>query len=763
MSRAVRHAPAAVVGLLAGSFATAQSAAPSTVAQDDRLEEVIVTGEKFSRSLQQTTTSVSVTTAARIEEENLQRLQDVYDRAANVSETYGSAGFTIRGIANNGVSGAGNAPLATVYLDGAALPASVLYGAPTDLWDVQQVEILRGPQSTLQGLNTLAGAVLLRSADPGSAFNARGRVYLTDEQDRAYSLAVGGPVLGEELGARLAVERRDDEGYIRNITRNAPEDSLQSTNVRGVLRWMPAALAGFSARLGFTHFERDGGYSFMYADTKVADFFDHRINASDVPNTGDIDIDIATLELAYELDPALSLSSVTSYNDASERTTYDGDYSAASLGDGSQDRDYQTFSQELRLAYRSDAVSGLLGAFFYKRDQVFGNDARTRISTPVGTISALLQGNGLPAATATQVATLYGAALPVIPVDYTSLGTSGVRTYALFGDGRWKFAPRWSLLAGFRWDHERNTTQVNSTSRFAGAYPDPGSFGTAGSPLYLAVAGINQAVGQLVAQAGAITPSATRDFDAFLPKLGIGYELTPDATLSLVGQRGYRSGGSSENIARATVNPFDPEYSWNYELSLRTAWLDDRLVVNANAFYVDWRHQQVSVNFGLNTYDYHTVNAGKSHLYGFEVEIAHRPARAFDWYVSLGTVRTKFDDFDVTVGAVDDLSGKEFIYAPRITLGAGANLRFGAGFVANVNASYRDQVFTDVGADQSIYRVGARTLVNARVGYEREHWGAHLVGSNLFDEHYIQYDNTTLGMAVLGAPRVLGVTLEARF
>lgn len=165
----------------------------------------------------------------------------------------------------------------------------------------------------------------------------------------------------------------------------------------------------------------------------------------------------------------------------------------------------------------------------------------------------------------------------------------------------------------------------------------------------------------------------------------------------------------------------------------------------------------------MNTYDYHTLNAGRSHLYGFEVELAHRPNASFDWYASLGHVRTQFDEFRTTLGATNDLAGLEFAYAPKWTFGVGMNVRFRELLIANVNANYRSEMFTDVGDDQSRYRVGARTLVNARIGHDAGYWGAYLVANNLFDEEYVQYDARTLGMAVLGAPRTFGVTLEARF
>ncbi len=110
------------------------------------MEELVVTGEKTQRSLQDTVTSVAVITARRIEEENIQRFSEITNRTANVAESWGGAGFTIRGISNRGVSGGGAGGVVTVYVDGAPIPDDALSNGPLDTWDVAQVEILRGPQ-----------------------------------------------------------------------------------------------------------------------------------------------------------------------------------------------------------------------------------------------------------------------------------------------------------------------------------------------------------------------------------------------------------------------------------------------------------------------------------------------------------------------------------------------------------------------------------------------------------------------------------------
>ena len=728
-----------------------QPPAPST-------NTIIVTGEKIDRTLQETVASVSVTTAEQIEEQNIQTLQEIYNRTANLSETYGSYGFTIRGMSNRGVSGGGNGALATVYIDGAPMPTTVLHAAPTDTWDVSQVEIFRGPQSTLQGLNALAGAVHVRTRDPQFYWDGRAQVRATLEEDYQISAAAGGPILDDQLAFRVTADYRDERGVIYNPTLDAYEDDLSALNLRGKLRWRPDALPGFEAKLGFTHYERDGGYYYIYADLAEPDFFDNRVNRSNVENFIDSKVDIASAELSYEINPALTLTSVTSWNKVAEDGQYDGDGTAADRAFGRQDRDYKTLTQELRLAYDGDWLSGLLGVFYYNRDQEIRTDSRTLVPLPTQTAVGLLMQGGLDQATAQYVVDLYAEAVPNIIVDYTSFAPNNVKTMAVFGDATIDLTDRLSVIAGFRYDHEENTIEVQQTAAFAGTFPNPADYG----PLAPAIAGLNAGVQGLVDQAGSSTPETSRAFDAFLPKFGLDYEWSPRLSTAVTVQRGYRSGGTSSNTARSLEVPYDPEFTWNYEFSLRSEPVDG-VRLNANAFYIDWTDQQVNVNFGLNSYDFNTVNAGKSHLYGFEVEFAHTVSRGFDWYASVGHVQTEFDEFTVDEGnATTDLAGTVFAYAPEWTLAAGANFRSG-GFVGNVNASYRSAVYSTTGTDQVQARIDARTLVNAKLGYDLGKAMVYVFANNLLDEGYIQYVNSIANQAVLGDQRIVGIGLEAGF
>lgn len=750
------------VSLFALSSGRAWAAEVVAPPGDAVVEEVVVTGEKAERSLQDTLTSVSVTTARKIERENIQTLHDIIDRTANLSQTYGPSGFTIRGVSNRTVSGGGNGDLATIYVDGAALPEQAVFSGPLDMWDVGQVEILRGPQSTIQGRNALAGAVVIRSADPTWTWGGKARAQVAGGGQRSLAFAAGGPLVADQVAVRLAAEVKHSDGFVYNPIRHEDANATDSVSLRGKLLITPQAVPDLRILATYAHDHRDTGYQFSYARTDRPDYFDNRIDLSNDPNETRTTTDIFTVEASYKLGERLTLNGVASWNQVDYDAAYDVDLGPTSSSYASQKVRPETFSQELRLNYAGDRLSGLIGLYHAKREENLLAASRTNVALPTATLISVLRGSfGLDATTATNAVNLYFTALPVIPVDYSSVGPTTVETSAVFADGAFDLTQKLSVIAGFRYDREQNDIRASQVTTFAGTYPTPSAYGA----LAPVITGLNQIVAYQVSLANSTSPPGSRTFSAFLPKLGVKYTWTDALSTAFVIQRGYRSGGSSVNSARASVAPYDPEFTWNYEASLRSSWLDGRLTLNANAFYVDWTDQQVFVNLGLNAYDSQTENAGKSHLYGFEVEMNHRVDEHFDWYASLGHTRTKFDDFKILNGTSStDLAGAEFAYSPHWTASAGATWRSGEGFFANLNANYRAATYDATGVTaQTVKTIDARVLVNTKLGWETARWSAFVFASNLFNEHYVQYRREDMPVALAGDPRVVGAVLEARW
>jgi outer membrane receptor protein involved in Fe transport len=753
------RAGAALVALLAaGHMAQAQE---TQLADAGTIEEIIVTGEKQARSVQDTPTSVKVIGKEQIENELLTSLNDVLLRAANVSGREGR-GFSIRGMDSWNVSGAGSGQMASVYIDGAVMPRRAITFNSINVWDVKQVEILRGPQSTMQGRNALAGAVMITTEDPSFDYKGKARLIVGEGGRREYAAAVGGGLVEDELAFRLSAERADSDGYIYNVTRDENSDYKRLENYRAKLLFTPSALPDLVVKLNASHAKNHLGEN--YTDITVADHFKNRLSFFDSKTVTKIDTDIVTLDASYNISPALSLTALTTWNRVQYDNLNDADRSAEPVGNGVLTDDARTLSQELRANFDIAGLSGVTGLYFSKSRTHDQSNSYVAYSLANAGLASLLVaptsqgGYGLPQSLANSVMALYPS--PYIRLRSLQDTPEDVQSYALFTDATYAITDKLKLLGGFRWDKEKQTRSVDNKVTILSALPNPADYT---APVSTIITGINTVLDRQAAAASSTQPEKSVDFGAFLPKAGITYEWTPDLSTSFVAQRGYRSGGVMINTARASVVEYDPEYVWNYELSLRSQWLDKRLTVNANAFYMDFTDQQVSVQLTGNVYDTQTENAGSSHVYGAELETNYIVSDAISVYGSVGYTRTKFDEFNYVVGStVRDLAGYEFRYAPHWTIAGGGTWRDESGVYVNVNANYSTDSYSEITIQDDRLN-SARLLVGAKVGYETERFGIYGYVTNLLDQKYYTGRFAGYNWATLGDPRAFGVVGEVRF
>lgn len=756
------------VAIATPAFAQQEPAPEASQAGSDGTE-IIVTGQKASRTLQDTPTSVGVTTAEDIADRNLTSVYDALAQTANVAVTADKQSFSIRGIDAFNVSGAGDGALASVYLDGAALPMRAVRAGPLELFDIAQVEVYRGPQSTLQGRNSLAGAVIIRTADPAYEWSGRARAQITDaDGGRRFAAAIGGPIVDDQLAFRIAGEIGRSDGLNYGATIHDDYDPRQFETIRAKLMATPTALPGLKLIAGFLHDRHAwGGNTYVEFEAPYTPW--DRVTLMNTPAHETVKSDIATLDASYEINRHLTLSSVTSYGQVRYDYSYDTDWSASAIGTGHAYEPTDTFSQEVRLNFDFARLQGLIGGYYSNEDGrgSYSEGTQRIVFSTIGLDRQLVApppaGFGLPQATANYVMDLYPGR--GVQIDSLLVTPKQTRNKALFGDATWEFVDGLKLHAGFRWDHEKQDQALDQTVTLAQPLPDPASVPIAAlRPL---VAGINQIILGQVSSANNVQPPSTVSYSAFLPKLGLTWQATQDVALSATVQRGYRSGGSGTNTARARYFTYDPEYTWNYELALRTEWFDHRLTLNANLFRIDWSDQQVRVNLTPgNNYDSETVNAGTSRLWGFEVEALGRPTRTLTLNAGVGFTRTKFTSFNVDTGTqIFVATGNEFANAPRWTLNGGATWKAENGLFANINANYRSAAYQDA-LVQSSREVDARALVNTKLGWQGEHFGAFVFANNLFDARYVQNsfvngDGRLLG--VVGNPRVVGLSFEGRF
>ncbi|NQY41422.1 MAG: TonB-dependent receptor [Henriciella sp.] len=787
----IRLTLSASIAALATCGALAQDA-PELEARQDT---VIVTGQKIDRSLQDTPESVAVVTQLDIQTQNINDLADAISRTANIATRFDDRGFSIRGISNENVSGAGFSDLATIYVDGAPISRDAVRGGPLNIWDIEQIEFLRGPQSTLQGRNALAGAIVINTAEPTYDWQGRARaVVSSSEEEQRFGAAFGGPIVDDQVAFRLGAEISETNGLVENTFLGGFEDENETLNIRGKVLIEPNAIPDLEVRLSYTHDDRKFGETIALFD--IDDANDNRQIPNNRPYMDDTIYDLGVASIDYEINDRFSLKSITTYSELERERSGDTDRTPVDLEFFGQSIETDSFTQEFLLSYSGDRLEGVLGGYlsqidsqqFFESTFTFDVVSQANLGpTVAGLVTLQLIEAGFPPAaaqaqgeqTAAAVVPLYAGGFLINAIQQNPVE---VETQAIFADFTYDLTDSVRLFGGFRYDVEEQTITTGNEVNIVTPLPDPAAF-----PPIAAV--ITQVNGLLVANALDATEEETTlrspSFDAFLPKFGIGWDIDDRRSLNFIVQRGYRSGGVGINAATASSYSFDAEYTWNYEASFRSKWMDDRLTVNANAFFTDWTDQQVNVQLSSNTFDTETQNAGASEVVGFEIEAQYEATDDLDIYGSVGVADSEFSDFCATVsiavtdgletcevnGATGfDFAGNTFVNAPDLTLAGGFTWQKDH-WIVNANANYASASFSQLARPQEQKTIDERTLVNFRTGWRNDNFGIFLTGENLFDEEYVTslftFDPANNlsdpQFARFGRPQTFALQLEASF
>ena len=774
---------------LSASFLTSQVNAEDAQQQ---VETIVVTGQKIDRTIKETPTSVAVITTEELESANVQNITDVFSGMANVSGDI-AQGFHIRGIDAFNVSGGGNSYLATMYVDGAPLPYRVVRSGALPVWDLAQVEVFRGPQSTLQGRNALAGAVHIRTQDPTYDWTGKGKITLGNLGQQEFAVAGGGGLIEDMLALRVSIEDKRLDGDIDNITRNEESNYEESSTARAKILFEPTE--DFKAMLSIANTKSELGPQWVLYDFGDSPYDRETDYNSHIYNT--TDTDIITLEMDYNINDEMSLVSVFTSNDSEYRYNWDGDLTPEQITkDNKYKRVDKTTSQEVRFTYDGDELEAVIGVYFSNVDGNGRSEGERHIviENAIGydlatAVTGFLMGYGYDAQTAAglaaQVVPLYPDIDPII-LSFTTDVEQKIKSQALFADFKYSVNDSFDILAGFRFDNEEQKNLANNNNyTIANNMPNPTNFDANTGQI---ISGINAYLNSFAQAASGVEPPSSADFDAFLPKLGVSYHINEDVTTSFIFQRGFRSGGVGTNTAENYLYTYDAEYTDNYELSLRSVWLGGELMVNANFFMTDWTDMQVQNQLSTRQYDIVTQNAGKAEIKGFELEAFYYPTDSLSVIAGVGLAKSEFKDYqyvnprynanDPDSNEFVDLSGRAFADAPEWTANMSVNYDFESGLFLNVNANYQNEAVAFLDPERSIGLVGvdptndARTLVNAQLGYNFGRYLVRLDARNLLDKDYIAtyFDNArdsnesdAYGQHQIGRSRQISLTVQADF
>ena len=706
------------------------------------LGTITVTGQKAERSLAETDGSVTVVFPG--ESEGVAgAAYDVFgvaERLANVMPFTGGSGVAIRGIGQTGFSsgptfGQTNylvtrspSDLVATYVDG--IPVSAYAGPLGGFWDVEQIEVLRGAQSTVLGRGSLGGAVIVESADPTFTTEAAGQLSAgTTNGGLGTSFAVSGPIVEDHFAYRVVFDRQRGPGFIDNITLDQDGDMRKLLNRR--VKLLYAGESGADVELSTFFSEATVGTLYVDYDSWRND---QRVTRADVNTRLNNHITGSSLRGSWPFNDVLSLESATvwvtenAHQDLdADQTEQDQVLTAVGLqkNDAYFKDDIRTVSQELRLRYAGEQFSGFIGAYY----EDFEGIAKT--SSPVFGRKSIQQ---------------------------------NISTAALFGEGTWAITENMDLTMGLRVETEQNKTAIDATISDLER-----TFGTLAlsrcrNPQTLQPITNLPIAGQPPCTPGAVptpTESITRpvdekydqDFSILLPKLGLSYGLTPATRFYSTVQRGYRAGGAGASLVNTEPFEFDPEKTWNADLGVRHRSADGRLRLAANLFYVDWQDQQLQVPTAGSIPDFITVNAGRSESYGSELEVDYQVTQRLRLFTTVGLLKTQIKEIkEISNEAVsgdeqenvEDWVGNSFTMAPTATVSAGLHYDLDSGLDLSLSANWRDKFFSDI-QNNSIEEVDGRFLVDMGIGYEFTDRDLRLdfKVANLFDARYINHSYRT--------------------
>ncbi|UZE08430.1 TonB-dependent receptor [Pseudomonas corrugata] len=421
---------ALAVGSAIGLGNCAWAAEESTAVE---IAPITVTGEKINRTLEQTQSSVVVVTEEKLREHNDKNLVDLFARTPGVygqadNETWGIRGVPVSGFDDQGPAALNGA--VSVYVDGAVQPNRALTLSPVPLWDAEQVEVFLGPQSTTQGRNSLAGAVVIETKKPTFQPSFSAQTSMGNYGEHGAAVAGGGAIVDEKIAGRIAVDYTDGDGYIRNTALDKDANPHRTSNTRGKLLILPND--DTDVLLTYVHSEhRQGDRSTMRGADGKPSYYDISSNTEAFDN---LKQDTLSAKVNYRLNDAWSLTSMTANTSSDYSNRLDFDQTAVDNEVVLRKQDGNLFSQELRLNYDSDTVKSFVGAYYGHNTNKFHD--------------RLLFDNVLVR---------------------TVKGDTTIDNKAVFGEVNWTFAPRWTLITGLRYDHETNDTDIDQDGSFAPA------------------------------------------------------------------------------------------------------------------------------------------------------------------------------------------------------------------------------------------------------------------------------------------------------
>ena len=753
------------------SMATAAAAAPDVGAPaSDGLEVIVVTARKRAENVQDVPIAVSVLSGDSMARQGTYTIQQVSQQAPTLQYTSSNprnTALTVRGLgvsfglANDGLEQGVGFYVDQVYN---SRPAAAAF----DLIDIERVEVLRGPQGTLFGKNTTAGALNISTRAPSFTPEAQLEGTLGTQSFYQAKGMVSGP-LADSVAGRLTVAKSRRDGFTRNVTTGRNVNDQDNLGLRSQLQWnvgersslrligdyslqdadcctQVTAAIGSSQRPAARQFPALAA-ALGYSPPSLNPY--DRLADADAPIKARSEIGGLSLTGETGLGSA-QLTSISAWRWWDWQPANDRDYTRLDILRQSANPVQQTqYSQELRLAGNTSALAWTTGVYgFYQR----------------------LKGQNVTEWGSQAAYWLIGSTVPAdLLAGYTtrSAAVSTIASGAVFSQVTWTATDRLSVTPGLRYTRERKTADYASV--------------VSGGNTVTSTSLRNERLKIARPQAYVV------DFDAgaLTGDLALAYTLSPSAMAYASAARGFKSGGinlaglplNSSNIPALNRAVVDPERSTAFELGLKTQWLQNRVTANAALFRSDVRDFQANVvDAGPGALRGYLANIDHVRSQGVELDLTVAPAEHWSSYLRGAFTDAQYLAFtnapcplelQTSTTAACDLSGTQLPGVSRWSLAGGLDYRrdLGGGreLQWGLDGNWRSAFYADASASRFL-RIEAYGTVNLRAGYTTAR-GVEFIAQvrNLFDTHYLQLltpqsGNSGLISGLPGDPRTFQIT-----
>jgi iron complex outermembrane receptor protein len=719
------------------------------------LEEIVVTARKQEEAVQDIPIAITAI-SEELKNSTIRDLVDLNGFAPNVtigedgSRGGGGAVINIRGISpTRSDDNSFDAPIA-VMVDGIHLGS--LAGQVLENFDLERIEIMRGPQGTLFGKNTVGGVIHVLRTRPTGELGARFKVTAGDDGQQELRAVVNTSLIEDTLAAKFFATTIKDDGYYKNVTIGGANGKKDYKAYGVTFLWTPSekfealfTIEKFDDNSELTAFNtnyntppgvlppptdpNDADYSGGFLSCLVSgecrtSTATPSVSENDTRNDAKLETDAIALTMNYEINDNLTLVSVTGYRDLEEYRIFDFDGSAAPFITIERWNEYDQFSQELRLDGAWENVNMTAGLYYFdnefEQDWVTGGAFWSVLFGPSFATPGVWQACqtvGIGVFCDTGIPAYTGQALTQIL--YEAQETTSI---AAFGQVDWTFSPDWTLTLGLRWTEEEKDFIAGQAylsdipRQHLRNFPDYSDL--------------------------------DNKWTEWSPKIGITYRINDSSIVYATYSEGFHSGGFfgvNQNTSDFERDQYDPEFAESYEVGYKSTLLDSRLRLNITAFLNDFTDKQessIQVDDVTKTVASVFDNVADARYQGVEIETEYAFNRYFRAFLNYGYLDASYKTFFTDINAgdgetiIEDASHLIPRNAPEHTLGLGGTVTvpMGNGYL-EMYAKFAkiDDVESNL-LNTPLGHVDAREDVTASIGYYAQNWALVAYGRNLTDE-----------------------------